>query len=97
MRNLGSYFIAILISTVVFAQDLVGSYDYIPDATYDEIGDKLSCLDTQIPLNYNDRVRGFIDYFTVRDRSYSRGILDRKDYYFEIFEHYLEKYDLPEE
>lgn len=72
-------------------------YDYIPDATYDEVGDRLSCLQTEIPLNYNEKVRSFIDYFTVRDRPYTREVLSKVDLYFPIFEEYLAKYNLPDE
>jgi membrane-bound lytic murein transglycosylase D len=72
-------------------------YDYIPDATYDEIADRIDCLDTTIPLSFNKTVRGFVDYFTVRNRDYTRGILNRKDYFFDIIEPYLKKYDLPDD
>jgi membrane-bound lytic murein transglycosylase D len=72
-------------------------YDYVPDYTYDEIGERLDLLESKIPLNYNDRVKAFIDYFTIRNRDYTRGILARKDVYFPIFEEYLKKYDLPDE
>lgn len=73
------------------------SYDYIPDASYDEVGDRISCIDSKIALNYNEKVKAFIDYFTVRDRAYTREILAKKDIYFPIFEESLKKYNLPEE
>ncbi len=81
---------------IVEAQDVV-EYDYIPDATYEEINTRLAELQTEIPLHYNEKVKGFIDYFTVRDREYSRGILNRKDQYFPLFEKYLAKYNMPDE
>lgn len=87
--------------TVAFGQGFPDEsekhYDYVPDFTYDEIGDRLESLEDEIPLNYNDRVKAFIDYFTIRDRDYTRGILAKKDIYFPIFEEYLKKYDLPDE
>lgn len=73
------------------------SLDYIPDVTYAEMEDRLSCIENEIPLEFNARVKSFIDYFTVRDREYTRGILNRKDYYFDLFQPYLEKYGIPEE
>ena len=79
------------------AQDRISDFDYIPDATYDEMADRLSCIENEIPLVFNERVKSFIDYFTVRDRAYTRGILNRKDYYFDLFEPYLKKYGIPEE
>ncbi len=71
--------------------------DYIPDATYSEIEDRLSCIDSEIPLRFNEKVKSFIDYFTVRDRDYTREILNRKDYYFDLFKPYMEKHGVPEE
>ncbi|HHP7242084.1 MAG TPA: transglycosylase SLT domain-containing protein [Cyclobacteriaceae bacterium] len=71
--------------------------EFIPETHYEEIEDRMSCLSTTIPLNFNDRVRSFIDYFVIRNRAYTRGILKRKSYYFPIFEEILKKYDLPDE
>ena len=72
--------------------------EYIPgDDTPELIADRLSCLQKAIPLEYNDKVHGFINYFTVRDREYTRMVLRRKDTYFPLFERYLAKYNLPEE
>lgn len=72
-------------------------YDYIPDASYEEVEDRIRCIKTQIPLNYNEKVKSFIDYFTVRDRAYTREILTKKDVYFPIFEEALERHGLPDE
>ena len=84
---------------VSYAQDNVStpSFDYIPDATYEEIGDRLSCIEAEIELNYNEKVKAFIDYFTIRDRAYTREILAKKDLYFPTFEAALAKYNLPDE
>lgn len=73
------------------------NYDYVPDASYDLIADRISCLETSIPLNFNSKVKSFIDYFTVRDREYSKMILRRMEVYFPIFEYYLKKHNMPEE
>ncbi|MEQ9298938.1 MAG: transglycosylase SLT domain-containing protein [Cyclobacteriaceae bacterium] len=93
--------LVIVTVTAVFAQefpdDEVNYYDYVPDFTYDQIGERLESIGGEIPLNYNDRVKAFIDYFTIRNRDYTRGILAKKDIYFPIFEEYLKKYDLPDE
>lgn len=72
-------------------------YDYIPDASYDVIADRISCMDSEMPLNFNERVHSFVHYFTIRDREYSRLMISRKATYFPIFEKYLKKYDLPDE
>jgi membrane-bound lytic murein transglycosylase D len=70
-------------------------YDYIPDATYEEVADRISCIETDITLNYNQKVKSFIDYFTVRNRKYTRDVLSRTELYFPIFEEALARYNLP--
>src|SRR5688572_10294503 len=59
--------------------------------------DRLACLEQTIPLVYNDKVHAFINYFTVRDREYTRLMMRRKNLYFPLFEKYLAKYNLPDE
>ena len=73
------------------------SYDYIPDASYELIEDRLSCINTAMPLTFNERVQSFVDYFAVRNRDYTREVIRRKERYFPIFEKYLKKYDIPDE
>ncbi len=73
------------------------NYDYVPDAPYELVEERLSCLNSTIPLNFNSKVKAFVDYFTVRDRAYTRMIIKRMDLYFPIFEYYLKKHNMPEE
>lgn len=72
-------------------------YDPIPDVTYEEIEDRLSCIEGEVPLHFNEKVKGFVDYFTIRDRPYTRDVLSKTDLYFPIFENALQRYQLPEE
>lgn len=72
--------------------------EYVPaEADFDLIQDRLSCLEKDIPLIYNTRVHAFVNYFTVKDREYTKMILKRKNAYFPLFEKYLAKYGLPDE
>ena len=72
--------------------------EFIPaDADYDLIADRLSCIESEIPLNYHERVHAFVNYFAVKDRDYMRMILKRKEVYFPLFEKYLKQYGLPDE
>ncbi len=72
--------------------------EYIPgDDDPAVIQDRLACISKRIPLVYNDRIHAFINYFTVRDREYTKMIMRRKNLYFPIFEKYLAKYNLPDE
>ncbi len=96
MRSLLIFSICFIGWAAAYAQD-VYDYDYVPDATYDEVADRISCIDTDLPLNYNTKVKSFVDYFTVRDRKYTRDVLSRTQLYFPIFEAALEKYNLPKD
>lgn len=72
--------------------------EYIPgDDDPALIQDRLACISKRIPLVYNDRIHAFINYFTVRDREYTKMVMRRKNLYFPIFEKYLAKYGLPDE
>lgn len=72
--------------------------EYIPgDDDPTVLRDRLSCVQQSIPLVYNDKIHAFINYFTVKDREYTRLMMRRKNLYFPLFERYLAKYNLPEE
>lgn len=71
--------------------------DSVPMIPADLVRDRLSCLEKSIPLHYNRYVQGFVDYFTIRNRKYTRRILERENVYFPLFEKYLTKYNLPQE
>ena len=73
------------------------NYEYIPDASYSEMEKRLARLHTEMPLHFNTRVKAFIDYFTVKDRAYTRMVMQRSKYYFPIFEESLAKYHMPDE
>ena len=92
-------FLALFYITNVFAEydSIHQAYDYIPDTNYAEIADRMGCLDTEIPLTFNKTVKSFIDYFSVRNRDYTRGVLEKKDYYFSIIEPYLKEHGLPDD
>lgn len=72
--------------------------EFIPaEADYELIADRLTCIENEIPLNYHERVHAFVNYFAVKDREYTRLMIQRKNLYFPLFEKYLKKYGLPEE
>jgi len=85
-------------STVATLLILPSDLEYIPgDDTPELIEDRLNCLEKQIPLTYNNTVHGFIDFFTVRNREYTRIVQRRQDLFFPMFEKYLAQYNLPDE
>jgi membrane-bound lytic murein transglycosylase D len=69
----------------------------IPMESDETIQDRLSCIKSSIPLEYNAYVRSFIDYFTIRNRKYTRRMLERENLYFPLFEKYLAKHNMPAE
>jgi len=74
------------------------SPEYVPaDDTPELLRDRLACIENNIPLVYNDRIHSFINYFTIRDREYTKLMMQRKNLYFPLFEKYLAKYGLPDE
>ncbi|MFT7054696.1 MAG: membrane-bound lytic murein transglycosylase D [Candidatus Endobugula sp.] len=78
-------------------EDITPIYDYAPDFSYEEMEVRYNRLDLEIDIVFNEQVRAFINYFTVRNRSYTKEMIRRKEVYFPIFEKYLAKYELPAE
>lgn len=77
---------------------LPSELEYIPgDDDPAILRDRLTCIEQNIPLVYNDKIHAFINYFTVKDREYTRLMMRRKNLYFPLFEKYLAKYNLPDE
>ncbi len=77
---------------------LTSDVEFIPgDDSPELIEARLQQIQKSIPLHYNERIHAFINYFTVRDREYTRMIIRRKNVYFPLFEKYLAKYGLPDE
>lgn len=73
-------------------------FEYIPgDDSPGLLMDRLSCIEGRIPLPYNDRIHAFINYFTVKDREYTRLMMRRKNLFFPMFEKHLAEYGLPDE
>jgi len=78
--------------------NIISPIEYVPgDDDPALLADRLSCIQKTIPLRYNDKTHAFINYFTVKDREYTRLMMRRKNLYFPLFEKYLAKYGLPDE
>lgn len=77
---------------------LQADMEYVPaDDDPAVFRDRMQCIERTMPLTYNDRVHSFINYFTIRDREYTKLMMRRKNLYFPIFERTLAKYGLPDE
>lgn len=72
-------------------------YEYIPDFTYEQIDQRIKAMKSEMPFELNDRIFSFIQYFTVRNRDYTKMVLARKDKFFPLFEATLAKHEMPSE
>jgi membrane-bound lytic murein transglycosylase D len=70
-------------------------YEYIPDFTYQEVNQRIKAMKNEMPFELNDRIFSFIQYFTVRNRDYTKMVLARKEKFFPLFEETLSKHEMP--
>ncbi|MBB6613078.1 LysM peptidoglycan-binding domain-containing protein [Pontibacter sp. Tf4] len=84
-------------TTVLSPEELALLAEFIPNEPNEVIQDRLSCIETEIPLTFNPFVRNFIDYFTIRNRKYSRTMISRQNVYFPLFEKHLKKHNMPDD
>jgi membrane-bound lytic murein transglycosylase D len=68
-----------------------------PATLQELVGDRMSCFETAAPHQFNNAVMAYVRLFTERQRGYTQRVLERRDFYFPIFEKYLAKYNLPDE
>ena len=75
-----------LITNALFAQEQeITEYDaYSEDYSYELVADRLSCVQQDMPLIFNERVFAFINYFIVRNRSYTKFVIKKSSVYFPI-------------
>jgi membrane-bound lytic murein transglycosylase D len=70
-------------------------YEYIPDFTYEEINERIKSMDVEMSFELNDRIFSFIQYFTVRNRDYTKMVMSRKELFFPLFDETMEKHEMP--
>lgn len=58
---------------------------------------RLSLLESEIPMDYNEYVRPYVNLYTVRKRNLSSKILAWSKYYFPMFEEALDRANMPVE
>ncbi|KEO74635.1 lytic transglycosylase domain-containing protein [Anditalea andensis] len=75
----------------------VYDFEYIPDFNYKEVSQRVRVMETDLPFELNESIYSFVDYFTVRNRSYTKMVLARKDTYFPLFEEVLARHNMPED
>lgn len=75
----------------------ITDYEYIPDVDEELVAQRLQALENEIPLTYNNQVLGFINYFLIRNREYTKSVAALQSKYFPIIERELAAYGLPDE
>jgi len=88
---------AIELDSATLSASLEPIGEIIPSATDEELEARLKSIEKDIQLSFNRTVRGFIDYFTIKNRRYPLVMERRKNLYFPIFEEVLKKHGMPEE
>ncbi|AMR28855.1 hypothetical protein A0257_18295 [Hymenobacter psoromatis] len=68
-----------------------------PATLYELVGDRMGCIETAAPHQFNAAVLAYVRLFTERQRGYTQRVLEREQFYFPIFEKYLTQYNLPVE
>ncbi|MDJ1506717.1 lytic transglycosylase domain-containing protein [Xanthocytophaga agilis] len=61
------------------------------------IKERLTQIESDIPLHYNKDIKAFMELFTMRKRDYVRRVLTQQSFYFPIFETELKKNGMPTE
>ncbi|WP_194974956.1 lytic transglycosylase domain-containing protein [Aquiflexum lacus] len=75
----------------------VYQFEYIPDFSYNEVANKIKAMETDMPFELNERIFAFINYFTVRNRDYTKMVLQRQDIFFPLFEQTLADHNMPDD
>ncbi len=85
--------------SVLLAEEVFPNYhyEYIPDFTYEEVNQRIKAMKNEMSFELNDRIFSFIQYFTVRNRDYTKMVLARKEKFFPLFEETLLKHEMPTE
>ncbi|MBD2770085.1 LysM peptidoglycan-binding domain-containing protein [Hymenobacter sp. BT664] len=66
-----------------------------PPTIRDLVCDRLGCIETDAPRQFNNAVLAYINLFTTSKRGYMQRVLEREGLYFPLFEKYLTQYNLP--
>lgn len=84
-------------TSAIELEKIMDEVGYVPIVSDALLKDRLSCLENEVPLVFHQRVKAFINYFAVKDREFTKRILQRKNIYFPIFERKLAEYGMPDE
>lgn len=61
------------------------------------IAARVEGLENIMPMPYNKHVKKYIDYFLYKRPSFVKEMLEKKEFYFPVFERYLAQHGIPDE
>lgn len=61
------------------------------------IAARIKRLENIMPMPYNEHVKKYIDYFLYKRPNFVKQMLEKKEFYFPVFEKYLAKHGIPDE
>ncbi len=61
------------------------------------VSQRFKKLENIMPMPYNEHVRKYLDYFLLKRPSFVKEMLEKKEFYFPVFEKYLAKHNIPDE
>ncbi|WP_304232195.1 LysM peptidoglycan-binding domain-containing protein [Jiulongibacter sediminis] len=70
---------------------------HIIPASDEVIEQRIRGLENQMPMPYNEHVKKYVDYFLYKRPNFVKQMLERKEFYFPVFEKYLAKHNIPDE
>jgi membrane-bound lytic murein transglycosylase D len=80
---------------VVDARD--GSKFRIIPIDEETIAQRFAELENLMPMPYNEHVKKYLDYFMYKRPGFVKEMLEKKEFYFPVFEKYLAKHNIPDE
>jgi membrane-bound lytic murein transglycosylase D len=86
--------------TTIIIDDTAPAVDtFIPTADVTEVRARMQEIQRKMtmPVLYNSTVHSFIDFFIWKKPSFTKAMLERKNFYFPVYEKYLAKYGMPDE
>ncbi len=71
--------------------------NYVPILHPEIVEDRLKCLQKDVKLTYNKEILNHINFYAIKQRAYTKTIIERSSFYFPIFEEILRKHNMPDE
>jgi membrane-bound lytic murein transglycosylase D len=82
--------------TIIGEENIYGfDEDEIPRYSDSAYAVRLKLIEAEVPLDYNEHVKAYIDLYAVRKRKLVNKVLATSKFYFPIFEEVLDRENLP--